>query len=105
MFNRIMKKYHEGEALPTGMYLNRKGWDLVHIEEEGERVPEGEGAVYFGLPILLLMVVGPVVGLAFVLFLPVAVPVVMLYAGGKAAYRGVARRMARSAEAEAKLAH
>jgi len=104
MSNKEAKKFLPGQVVAGGVYWNRKSWDLVHIPPEGGALPEGGNAVYRELPILLLMTVGPLVGLGFVLFLPVAVPIVILYQGGKAVYRAVARRLTRAVEPEVRLA-
>jgi hypothetical protein len=94
MFAKIRTKYHPGQAVAGGMYWNRKTWELVDIPEEGGELPATEGIVYHRLPILLLMTVGPFVGLAFVLFLPVAVPVVLGYLAVKAIWKNIGRRPA-----------
>ena len=105
MSNKAAKTYLPGQVVPSGVYWNRRSWDLVHIPPEGGALPEGGNAVYRELPILLLMTVGPMVGLAFVLFLPVAVPIVILYQGGKAIRRAMMRRLARAVEPEVRLAN
>ena len=38
---------------------------------------------YYRVPVLLVLALGPVAGLAFILFLPMAVPIVALYWGVK----------------------
>jgi len=59
---------------------------------------EGEGVTYYRLPLLLVIAVGPVIGLAFILFLPVAVPAVLIY--------GIGRRIALAMRGRrARLAH
>lgn len=104
MSNKVTRKYLPGQVVPSGVYWHGKTLELVHIPPEGGALPAGDDAVYRQLPILLLMTVGPLVGLAFVLFLPVAVPIVVLYQGWKAIHRAVARRLARVVEPEARLA-
>ena len=82
----MFKKYSGGTFVPCGTYLNTKRWEFHGIPKEGDYL-EGEGA-YYRLPVLAVMGLGPLIGLAFILFLPVAVPVVLIYA--------IARRLALS---------
>ena len=82
----MFKKYSGGTFVPCGTYLNTKGWEFHGVPKEGDYL-EGEGT-YYRLPVLVVMGLGPLIGLAFILFLPVAVPAVLIYA--------VARRLSLS---------
>ncbi len=55
---------------------------MVSIAEDGEHLPEGEkdGVTYIRAPLPLVLLVGPFVGLAFVIFLPFAVPAIVIHA-------------------------
>ena len=83
----MFKKYSGGTFVPCGTYINTKRGEFHGIPKEGDYL-EGEGVTYYRLPLLVLMGLGPLIGLAFILFLPVAVPVVLVYA--------IARRLALS---------
>ena len=83
----MFKKYSGGTFVPCGTYLNTKNWEFHGVPREGDYL-EGEGVTYYRVPLLAVMVLGPLAGLAFILFLPVAVPAVLIYA--------VARRLAMS---------
>ncbi len=83
----MFKKYSGGMFVPCGTYLNTKDWEFHGVAREGD-VLDGEGITYYRLPLLLVIALSPMIGLAFVLFLPVAVPAVLIY--------GIARRLAMS---------
>ena len=78
----MFKKYSAGTFVPCGTYLNTNEWAFHGVPPEGE-VLEGEGATYYRVPLLLVLGLGPLIGLGFILFLPVAVPVVLVYGIGK----------------------
>ena len=78
----MIRKYSGGTFAPCGTYVNTKSWEFQSVPREGDRL-EGEGVTYYRLPLLVLMGLGPLIGLAFILFLPVAVPVVLIYAIGR----------------------
>ncbi len=80
----MFRKYSSGMFVPCGTYLNTKEWAFHGVPPEGD-VLEGEGVTYYRLPVLLVIALAPVIGLAFILFLPVAVPAVLVY--------GIARRI------------
>jgi hypothetical protein len=83
MLAKIFEEYGPGAFAPSGTYLNRKTWGLVQIPEGGGYLSPGEGVTYYRLPLLVVLVLGPLVGLAFILFLPLAVPIVALYLAAK----------------------
>ena len=92
-------KYLPGQEVPGGVYWKWL-WDLAFIPEEGGTLPieQGgtyleEGVTYRKVPILWLMLLGPFIGLTFILFLPIAVPVVMIHWS----VRTVAARIGRKA--------
>ena len=94
----MFRKYGPGSSVPAGLYWNSKAWELVTVSEDGECLPPDEGVTYRGAPVLLVLALGPVVGLAFVMFLPLAVPVVALYAAGRAIARRIPRWRRRGPE-------
>ena len=75
----MIRKYGAGQFAPSGTYWNRKTWELVQISEGGDYLPAGEGVTYYRVPLLVVLTLGPLAGLAFILFLPFAVPLVALY--------------------------
>ena len=82
MLKRLnFQKFSAGESVPCGTYLNTKRWEFHGVPPEGE-VLVGEGD-YYRVPLLLVLGLGPLLGLGFILFLPIAVPVVLVYGIGK----------------------
>src|SRR3989337_3928677 len=65
-----MKRYYGGEVVKRGFYLSLKRKDLVTIESEWGLWPSGSNDFYFEVPPLLMIVVGPLMGLIYVIFLP-----------------------------------
>ena len=75
----MIRKYSGGTFAPCGTYVTTKEWEFHSVPREGDYL-EGEGVTYYRVPLLAVMVLGPLAGLAFILFLPVAVPAVLIYA-------------------------
>ncbi len=93
MFKERFTKHEAGEFVPGGIYWNRKSWDLTTISEEGGYLPTDNGALfYYRLPLLLVMALAPMAGIAFVLFLAVAVPVMVVYSVPGAIVAAIRRR-------------
>ena len=65
-----MKRYYGGEVVKRGIYLSLKRKDLVTIENEEGLLPSGGNDSYFEVPPLVMIVVGPLMGLIYVIFLP-----------------------------------
>ena len=64
-----MKRYRGTETVEPGLYFNVRQLSFKSIEERGP-LPGGPEEVYRCVPTLALLVVGPMLGLAFVVFLP-----------------------------------
>jgi hypothetical protein len=79
MAAKIFERYVPGASVPSGTYLNRKSWELVQIPEGGGYVPAGEDITYYRMPLLLVLAMGPLAGLAFILFLPLAGSIAAIY--------------------------
>lgn len=65
-----MSDYHGGQSVKTGLYCNSTTWELESVTREGI-LPGTEEARYRRLPLPTVMVIGPLIGLAYVLSLPV----------------------------------
>ena len=100
----MRRKYEAGEAAPAGTYWNLKTLEMVTISQDGEHLPVGEkeGVTYFRAPLPLVLLAGPFVGLAFVIFLPFAVPAIVIHALATKALRATPWGRRRQ-EAEAKV--
>jgi hypothetical protein len=95
-----MKEYGSDQPAPGGTYLNRKTWELVHVSEDGAYLKGGDGVSYNRVPALMVLALGPLAGLAFILFLPLAVPLVGVNALGGAIGRRVREMVRRYRHAE-----
>ncbi|MCL5962696.1 MAG: hypothetical protein M1358_25865 [Chloroflexi bacterium] len=70
--------YKANEGVGGGTYLNLKQGDFINIEEEGGILPGTADVTYVKVPAPAMLVLGPILGLMFVIFLPMAVPLVLM---------------------------
>lgn len=64
-----MTRYHGTENVRPGIYFNLRQLAFCSMEDEGT-LPGTSEDVYRSVPALALLIVGPLVGLAYVIFLP-----------------------------------
>jgi hypothetical protein len=65
-----MTKYTGGDTVKAGFYWNRGAWGVELIPAEGGTLP-GDGAItYVRVPWPALLIIAPVMGGAFAMFLP-----------------------------------
>ena len=83
-----MKSIHGGEKAKAGYYFNSKTWELENVSGE-EPLPEGE---HIRVPTLALLVVAPVLGVGFAIFLPFIGFAMTAYGAGKKAADLLGRR-------------
>jgi hypothetical protein len=89
----MVTKHEAGEFVPGGIYWSKKGWDLTIISEEGGYLPDENGSrVFYRLPLLAVILLSPIAGMAFVLFLAVAVPVMVVVSVPSAILAAIRRR-------------
>ena len=77
----MQRMYQPGEAAPAGTYWSIKTFEMVQIAQEGDCLPASDGK-FVRAPLALMLLVAPLTGLAFVVFLPFAVPAIALHALG-----------------------
>lgn len=65
-----MTKYKGGETVKAGFYWNRGTWGVELVPAEGGALPGEETTTYVRVPWPLLLVIAPVMGGAFAMFLP-----------------------------------
>ena len=88
-----MRAYRGSEKVEPGLYFNLRQLSFKSIDEEA-LLPGSNGEVYRRVPILVLLVVGPLLGLAYAVFLPfIGFAAVAWLLGVKAVHltRGAAR--------------
>ena len=99
-----MRRYHGGETVRVGFYWNKTTWSIVPIDRGGGVLPGESNARYLRLPFLLVILLAPLLGAAYVIFLPfIAIAMVLglgatkLVMVGARAMKGL---LARAEEAE-----
>jgi hypothetical protein len=65
-----MARYHGNETVNPGFYWNPTTWEVTTIERKGAALPGGEDINYHRVPLLLVLMLGPILGAAYVIFLP-----------------------------------
>jgi len=100
----MRRRYSPGEAVPHGTYLSGKTWEVVQVSRDGESLPGGEG-IYYHTPLPLLLLLGPIIGLVFIVFLPFAVPALLIYRGAAGALRKAAWVRHRAPQGHSGVSH
>jgi hypothetical protein len=88
-----MTKLSAGTKASRGYYFNTKTWTLHPVSVDGETLPGAANETYLRIPLLLAFTVAPLMGAAFLMFLPF----IGFYLALHAAFRPVARLFRRSA--------
>ena len=60
-----------GTAVRSGYYWNLGKWEVIPIERDGGLLPGGRGDKFLRLPVLAVLLLLPMLGGLFVVFLPV----------------------------------
>jgi hypothetical protein len=63
--------FESGAAVESGYYLNPKTWAIEPVPRGGGRLPAAPGR-WVRVPMVLALVLAPVLGLTFLMFLPAA---------------------------------
>jgi hypothetical protein len=88
-----MTKLQGGTAVRQGYYFHVQDWALHPVGRDGELLPGAARESYFHVPVLLALLIAPLMGAAFLMFLPF----IGFYLVFGAALRRVARFFGRSA--------
>lgn len=88
-----MRRHRGGSEVKAGFYWNVAKWSITPVGR-GERLPGGPEHTYVRLPAPLLLVCAPLMGGAYVLFLPFIGFVLVLGFAGKKALHGLERAFA-----------
>ena len=65
-----MAKYTSGMKVEGGYYWNASNWEVEVVPSEGGRLKGGSSARYVKVPFPALFVIVPLLGAAFLMFLP-----------------------------------
>ena len=79
-----MRRYHGSDQVKMGFYWNPSRWDIVPIAKGGGVLPGNDDVSYIRIPLILVMLLGPLVGAAYVIFLPlIGFALLFAFAGRK----------------------
>lgn len=73
----MITSYAGGDVAPSGIYWNKTRGEFVSISEEGELAGD-RSERYLKAPLPLVLIVGPLMGLAYFVFLPISGLMVLL---------------------------
>lgn len=86
-----MKRYASGTKVGQGFYWNVGRWELANIPAGGGELAGEAGDGFVKLPFLLALVIAPLMGLLYVMFLPFIGFAMLLATIVKGVARGVHR--------------
>ncbi len=66
-----MTGYHGGQIVKEGFYLKRSTWEFEFVTRGGNILPGEKETPYIRVPLPVVMVAGPLTGLAYVISLPI----------------------------------
>ncbi|MBI4304160.1 MAG: hypothetical protein HY665_07490 [Chloroflexi bacterium] len=65
-----MKRYHGGNPVPKGVYVNLSDGEFVQLYGDIRLLPGGDADQFIKVPGGLAVLAAPVLGLVFIMFLP-----------------------------------
>jgi hypothetical protein len=80
--------YESGSAALNGYYLNPTSWSVTPVEHDGDRLPSGRGR-WLRIPTAAALALVPVLGAAFLIFLPLIGFLVTLHAMASAVVNAI----------------
>jgi hypothetical protein len=92
--DQAMTTIDAGTRVRKGYYFSAKSWTLHPMPKDGEALPGEAGEKYVHVPLLAAFIVAPIMGAAFLMFLPF----VGFYLAISAAVRPITRGFRASAE-------
>ncbi len=67
----MSEHFSGGSPVPGGYYLNLSRWAVVPIARDGDRLPAGPG-LWRRVPAVVAVALVPILGVTFLMFMPVA---------------------------------
>jgi hypothetical protein len=86
-----MARHQAGEQVKAGFYWRMAQWQLLTVAEDGDALPGEAGERYLRIPALLMLLLAPVMGALFVVFLPFIGIAIVLQHALRAAGRALRR--------------
>ena len=65
-----MARYHGNNTVNPGFYWNPTKWEITTIEKKGAKLPGDEELNYRRIPLPLVILLGPIIRTAYMIFLP-----------------------------------
>lgn len=97
-----MKTEIGGTKVTKGFYWGVKTWDIQVIENGGGTLPGGPERRYLRIPVIAMLLLGPIMGALFAMFLPFIGLAMVADHAARALGRRASRAFARKPEADAK---
>lgn len=66
----MLNNYKGSDAVKKGFYASISRWTIELVKADGEKLPGAADERYIHLPTPVMLVAAPLVGAAFVIFLP-----------------------------------
>ncbi|HLB29061.1 MAG TPA: hypothetical protein VJM69_02890 [Dehalococcoidia bacterium] len=85
----MLRRYRSGQPVEGGVYWNLRTGECSTIDGKEGFLPSGEGEYVRAHPAVVFLL-GPWLGLAYIIFLPLAVPALVLSLLARQARRGMA---------------
>lgn len=99
-----MAKYNGGNTVKAGFYWNTKNWEITVLSGAGGNLPGTPEERFLKVPMPALLLLGPIMGALFVMFLPfIGFALVFRHLGEKAVKGTV--KLVRSIAAAMHLRH
>ena len=67
----MTEHFQGGSAVPGGYYLNASRWTVVPVARDGDALPPGPGR-WQRVPMPVALALVPILGVTFLMFMPVA---------------------------------
>ncbi len=80
----MLKKRTGGTNVRSGFYWNLRKWEMVTLPRQGGILPGGQDDQYLRIPVVALLLLAPMMGGLYVMFLPfIGFALVFSYLGRK----------------------
>lgn len=77
-------KYHGGDEVRFGFYWNVREWEAQIVPREGGELKGRADVTYVRMPLLALLVLAPIMGGIYAIFLPfIGIAMVLMYLAGR----------------------
>jgi len=73
----MTERFRGGSAVPAGYYLDPSRWAVAPVARDGDRLPPGPGK-WRRVPMPVAVALVPILGVTFLMFMPVAGFVVLV---------------------------